>query len=131
MMRRPKKQIDLREQTIMAFAVGCFAWTCFSSFAEIVYGFLTNNGEQVPGVPSWRAHMGSACLGLLAFVLTLFLLEILGRKSKAIAWSATYPWIPLIPLLVLATVIHIHAYIVIVLGLIYSVWAFRRMLSIL
>jgi ABC-type uncharacterized transport system permease subunit len=66
------------------------------------------------------------CMGMVAFVITFFLLEALGRKSKTIAWRSSVPWLPLIVLTAVATAIHIPIYVVIIAAAIYSVWAYRR-----
>jgi len=95
--------------------------------AEILFRTLLDSGaSSVPGLPSWRAHMGSMCVGTMAFVTTFFLLEALGRKSKTIAWRSSLPWLPLIMLTALATAIHIPIYVVIIVSCLYSIWAYRR-----
>ena len=67
--------------------------------------------------------MGAVCVGSIAFVVTFFLMESLGRKSKAIAWRSIIPWLPLIALTAAATAIQIPIYIVILSGALYSIWA--------
>ncbi len=50
---------------------------------EIIYDNIKDSGApDMRQLPGWRAHMASVCLGTLAFVISLFLLESLGRRSK-------------------------------------------------
>ena len=127
MARKQKKPSYSPEQTIIAFGVGCLACAGISYISEITYGFLVDNGEKLPMFPGWRAHMISAFLGLAAFILTFYSLEVLGRQSKTIAWRASLPWLPLLVFTVLGVLVHIPAYVVIPLVVVYTVWAFRRM----
>ena len=121
---KPEYEID---PTLVALAVSCLGGAGGLYSAEILYGALLDSGtSDIPGLPSWRAHMGSICVGMVAFVITFFLLEALGRKSKTIAWRSSVPWLPLIVLTAVATAIHIPIYAVIITGAIYSVWAYRR-----
>jgi hypothetical protein len=112
--------------TMTAFQVGCFACAAIIYLAEDTYGVIVDTGYQISKLPGWRAHMGSVCLGIIAFVMTFFLLEVLSRESKVIAWKTSAPWIPLIALTALATIIHVPAYVVIVVGAGYGIWAFRH-----
>jgi hypothetical protein len=130
MARKQKKPTYSPEQTIIAFGVGCLACAGMSYVSEITYGFLVDNGEKLPMFPDWRAHMISACLGLSAFALTFYSLEVLGRQSKTIARRASLPWLPLLAFTVVGVLVHMPAYIVIPFILVYSVWAFRRMRSV-
>jgi hypothetical protein len=77
--------------------------------------------------PGWRAHMISAFQGTSAFMLTFCSLEVLGRQAKAIAWRASAPWLPLLAFTAVGALVHMPAYIVIPLVLVYGLWAFRRM----
>jgi hypothetical protein len=70
--------------------------------------------------------MGAACMGTAAFVVIFFLLELLGYKSKVSAWRATWPWLPLVGLTALATVIHFPAYVVILMCALDVGWAFYK-----
>jgi hypothetical protein len=78
----------------------------------------------------WRVHMGAACMGAAGLVVILYLLELLGRQSKSIAWRSSWPWLPLVGFTAIATVIHIPAYAVVSACAIYSVWASRRTYSV-
>lgn len=130
MRKRKQKPIYSPEQTIIAFGVGCLACAGIAYVLETTYDYMIETGEKLPGLPGWRAHMGTACLGLSVLILTFYLLEVLGRESKVIAWRASSPWLPLVGLTAMATVVHMPAYVVIVVSLMYSVWAFRRMRSV-
>jgi hypothetical protein len=78
----------------------------------------------------WRVHMGAACMGAAGLVVILYLLELLGRQSKIIAWRSNWPWLPLVGFTAMATVIHIPAYAAVSACEIYSVWAFRGTYSL-
>jgi len=123
-----KKQPDYAiDPTPTALAVGIFGGAAALYLTEVIYSEMRDSGgPDIPGLPNWRAHMGAVCVGSIAFVVTFFLMESLGRKSKVIAWRSSIPWLPLIALTAVATAIHIPIYVVIVSGTLYSVWAYRR-----
>jgi hypothetical protein len=130
MPKRKQQSTYSAEQTMIAFAVGCLAGAGIAYVVEITYGYMIEIGEKLPGLPGWRAHTATACLGLSVFMLTFYLLEILGRESKTVAWRASSPWLPLVGLTAAATIVHVPTSVVIITSLVYSVWAFRRMCSI-
>jgi hypothetical protein len=126
-MRKYKKKKNTSESTpvalILATILGAGALYC----AEIVYGTITElSGSEISHLPGWRAHMGSACVGMVAFMACLFLLESLGRGSRQIALRAVIPWTPLVALTGAATMFHIPSYIVVLIALVYSPWACLR-----
>lgn len=122
--KQPEYAID---PTPTALAVGIFGGAAALYATEVIYSDMRDSGApDIPGLPNWRAHMGAVCVGSIAFVVTFFLMESLGRKSKVIAWRSSVPWLPLIALTAVATAIHIPIYVVIVSGTLYSVWAYRR-----
>lgn len=123
-MPRPRKQTTVPASTLVALSVatlmGAGAFYC----VEVTYANIKDSGA--PGVrpfPAWRVHMGSACVGMIGFILCLFLLESLGRGSRRIALRSITPWAPLIALTGAATVIHIPAFVVVITTLVYSPWA--------
>jgi hypothetical protein len=65
-------------------------------------------------------------MGAAAFVIIFFLLELLGRQSKLSAWQSSWPWLPLVGLTGLATMIHIPVYAVIPMSILEAAWAYRR-----
>ncbi|HET6220219.1 MAG TPA: hypothetical protein VFE27_24540, partial [Acidobacteriaceae bacterium] len=73
--------------------------------------------------PAWRAHMGSACVSMLGFMLCLFLLESLGKGSRRIALRSVKPWAPLVVLTGAATLIHVPAFVIVIATLVYCPWA--------
>jgi hypothetical protein len=128
---KKKQESAAVDPTLIAFFVACFWGVCGLYSGEFLYDALHAPGvTEVPGLPSWRAHMGSVCLGVVSFVVSLYFLEELGRKSKILAWRSASPWLPLIALTVFATLIHVPTYVVVALGLLYSVWAYRRTRSV-
>jgi hypothetical protein len=95
-------------------------------YTEFVYMSATDDNGHAFDIPMWRVHMGSACLGSVAFMIALFCFEALERRSRSLALRLTVPWIPLVGITGLATIIHIPIVIVVVCGLVYVVWAYRR-----
>lgn len=123
-MTRPRKQTTRPASTPVALSVamliGAGAFYC----AQVTYGALEESAATgVPPFPAWRIHMGSACVGMLSFMLCLFLLESLGKGSRRIALRSVTPWAPLALLTGAATVIHIPALVVVIMTLVYSPWA--------
>jgi hypothetical protein len=80
-------------------------------------------GSKLPG---WQFHMGSACSGIMTFFTFLFLLELHETRSRITAWRSSAPWLLLVVLTLLATIIHIPYYFVILVGTISGVWAYRQ-----
>jgi hypothetical protein len=78
----------------------------------------------------WQFHMGSACGGIVAFFTFLFFLELHETKSRMKAWRSSAPWLPLVGLTLLATIIRIPYCIVILAGIICGVWAYRQTSSV-
>ena len=74
--------------------------------------------------------MGATCVDVITFFVFLFFLELLETRSRLTAWRASAPWLPLVGLTLLATIIHIPFYIVILAGTIYGVWAYRQTSSV-
>jgi hypothetical protein len=95
-------------------------------YTEFVYVSSTDNNGQPANIPIWRVHMGSVCLGFIGFVITLFCFEALEKKSKSIAFNSAIRWHPLVAITGLAAIIHIPAFIVIIVGFIYGTWVYRR-----
>jgi hypothetical protein len=87
-------------------------------------------GSQMNKFPGWQFHMGSVCGGILTFLAFLFLLELHETKSRITAWRSSAPWLPLVGLTLLATIIHIPYYIVILVGTVFAVWAYLQTSSV-
>ncbi len=108
---------------VIAALCGATALYC----GEIIYDNIKDSGApDLRQLPDWRAHMAMACLGTLSFVVSLFLLESLGRRSKSRALRSTVPWLPLVGLTGVATAVHIPIYVVTLLIVLYSPWAYLR-----
>jgi Na+/H+-dicarboxylate symporter len=107
---------------VAAFVGACALMTLESSFEEIM-DLLKSWAWPIH---AWQFHMGSVCAGIIAFVASLFLLGVFETRSKTTAWHSSWPWLPLVPLTALATVIHIPFYLTLLVGVIYCVWAYRR-----
>jgi hypothetical protein len=124
--RKKQTQYDFH-LTQQALALACLGGGGALGSAEVISSVLwdSETGNDLR-VPNWRIHMGSICVGMIAFLITFFLLEMLGRKSKAIAWRSSIPWLPLIAFTGLATAIRIPVYVMIPTVALCSVWAYRR-----
>jgi hypothetical protein len=108
------------------FGGACAFITVESIFSDVVESL----GHQTNKLPGWQVHMGSACVGIIAFLTLLFILEALETRSKKTAWRCSAPWLPLVGLTAIATVIHIPFYLVALIGSIYGVYAYRRTSSV-
>lgn len=86
--------------------------------------------HQMNKLPAWQVHMGSACMGLITFFVFLFILEFLETRSRITAWRSSAPWLPLAGFTALATFVHIPFYILLLAGVSYAVWAYRRTSSV-
>jgi len=126
-MKKRRQRENILDSTPTAVAVAALAAAAAIQAGEIIYDNMRSSGAPYShDIPLWRAHMGSACAGSVSFVVTLFLLENLGKKSKLAAWRAIFPWLPLVALTGLATAIHIPIYLVILAAAVYSPWAYSR-----
>jgi hypothetical protein len=118
------KQKD-QDSTPVAVTIATLCGATALYCGEIIYDNIKDSGApDMRRLPGWRAHMASACIGTLAFVISLFLLESLGRRSKSSALRSTAPWLPLVALTGLATAIHIPSYLVALVTALYSPWAY-------
>lgn len=95
-------------------------------YSEFVFNAARDSDDHTADLPLWRVHMGSACLGTLAFIVVLFCLEMLECKSTNLAlWSAV-KWLPLVGLTGTATFVHIPFMIVLALAVLYGGWVYRQ-----
>jgi hypothetical protein len=111
---------------VAAFGGACAILTVESTF---------NDGmdmweHQMSRLTAWQIHMGSACVGVITFFVFLFILEFLETRSRITAWRSSAPWLPLIGFTALATIVHIPFCIVLLAGVSYAVWAYRRTSSV-
>ena len=117
--------------TLTTLLMASFGGACaFITIETILPDLVELWGQNVNKLPGWQVHMGSVCVGILTFFLFLLLLEVFETGSKITAWRSSAPWLPLILLTALATVIHIPFYVVIPIGAIYGIWAYRRTCSV-
>jgi hypothetical protein len=125
--RRTKTPAYNRNLTDVALLIAAFSASCMFYTTETLYGFLRDSGSgDLQGLSPWRVHMGSACLAMVAFVITFFLLESLARKSRPRALRSTVPWSPLVAVTGVATVIHIPIVAVTIACAVYIPWAYIR-----
>jgi hypothetical protein len=126
MMKSAKRQLKDPTPVAMAIAVLCGAAALYCS--EIIYDNIKDTGSpDVNALPGWRAHMAAGCIGAAALVISLFLLERVGGRSKSRAFRSVLPWLPLVMVTGLGTVIHIPSYAVVAAITFYSPWAYISM----
>jgi hypothetical protein len=127
MGRRKKRPRYEYHHTPTTLLVALFGGACAFIAVEIFLPDLLELCErQIGKFPGWQIHMGATCIEITTFFAFLFLLELLETKSRLTAWRASAPWLPLVGLALLATIIHIPFYIVILVGTTYGVWAYRQ-----
>jgi hypothetical protein len=127
MKRARDRQDDGLDLTTFALLVGFLGGLGIVTYGESLLGDIRGAGDShAPSLTNWQVHMGAACMGTAAFVVIFFLLELLGRQSKMSAWRSSWPWLPLVALTALATVIHIPAYAVILMCVLDAIWAYQR-----
>jgi hypothetical protein len=115
------------DPTTITLLVACFVGICVLYSLEFVYrAFRDSTPGNTPLLPSWRAHMGSVCVGMAAFVIVFFFLQGLEGKPRPIAWRAASSWSPLIALTAFATAVHIPWYAVVLGCAGFGLWAYRR-----
>jgi hypothetical protein len=112
---------------LMALFGGACAFITVESTLPDAVESLEHHMNKLPG---WQVHMGSACVGIIAFLTFLFILELLETRSKRTAWRCSAPWLPLFGLTAIATAVHIPFYLVALVGAIYGVFAYRRTSSV-
>ena len=111
--------------------VALFGAACaFIAVETTLPDLMESWGSQMKKLPGWQVHMGSACSGIITFFIFLFILEALETRSRITAWRSSAPWLPLVGLTLLATIIHVPLCIVILVGTIYGVCAYRRTSSV-
>ena len=111
----------------MALAIATLCGVSALYCSEIIYDNIKDSGApDMRQLPGWRAHMASACVGTLAFVTSLFLLETLGGRSRSRALRSAVLWFPLVVLTGLATAVHIPVYLVVLVAVFYIPWAYLR-----
>jgi hypothetical protein len=131
-MGRGKKRSSYEyNHTPTTILIALVCGVCISITVETTLPDLMELWEsQASKLPGWQLHMGSVCSGLLTFFTCLFVLEAIETKSRVTAWRTSVPWLPLVGLTLIATIIHIPYYIVIAVGGMYGVWAYRQTSSV-
>lgn len=127
MGRRKKQPSHEYHHTPTTLLVALFGGLCaFMAVETFLPDLLELCERKIGKFPGWQVHMGSTCIEVTAFFAFLFLLEWFETRSLKTALRASGPWLPLVGLTLLATIIHIPYSIVILAGIIYSVWAYRQ-----
>jgi hypothetical protein len=127
-MKKRRERLDPgMDLTTFALLVGSLGGLGIVSYGESLLGDIQGTGDpHAPGLADWQVHMGAACMGATAFVIILFLLELLGRQSRMLAWQSSWPWLPLVGLTALASFIRIPVSAVIVMAALDVFWAYSR-----
>jgi hypothetical protein len=125
---RQKKQPSYEyHHTPTTLLVALFGGVCaFLAIETFLPDLLELCERKIGKFPGWQVHMGSTCIEVTAFFVFLFFLEWFETGSRMTAWRASAPWLPLVGLTLLATIIHIPYSIVILAGTSYGVWAYRQ-----
>lgn len=128
-MGRGKKRSSYEyNHTPTTLMVALFGGSCaFLAIETTLPDIMDLWGSKLPG---WQFHMGSACSGVITFFTFLFLLELHETKSRITAWRSSAPWLSLVGLTLLGSIIHIPYFIVILVGTVCGVWAYRRTSSV-
>jgi hypothetical protein len=131
MARRKKRPSHDYHHTPTTLLVALFGGACAFIVVEIFLPDLLELCEpQIGKFPGWQIHMGATCIEVMTFFVFLFFLELLETRSHLTAWRASAPWLPLVGLTFLATIIHIPYYVMMLVGTIYGVWAYRQTSSV-
>ena len=131
MGKRKRQASHEYNDTLTTLFIAVFGGVCgFIAVESTLPDVMELWGRQTNKLPGWQAHMGSACCGIATFFVLLFILEVHETRSRVTAWRSSAPWLPLVGLTLLATIIHIPYAIVIMAGTINSVWAYRQTSSV-
>ena len=131
MGRRKNRSSNEYRHTPTTLMVALLGGSCaFIAVETTLPDVLVVWGSQMNKLPGWQFHMGSACGGIATFFTFLFVLELHETKSRITAWRSSAPWLTLVGLTLLATIIHIPYFIVIPVGAICGVWAYRHTSSV-
>lgn len=117
--------------TLRTLLVALFFSVCSVLAIESIAGDAKDAGWlHMDRVPAWQLHMGAACVGIMTFFVFLYILELLETKSRLTAWRSSAPWLPLVGLTALTTVVHISFCVVLLVSSGYAAWAYRRTCSV-
>lgn len=128
--RRQYKSADPEwraDPTPAAIVIAGIGGACGIYSALLLQDALTKSGTiTLPWLPSWRAHMAIAWVGITTFVISLFFLEVLNRRSKYKAFKSSASWLSLVVVSAAASAIHIPIFIVVVVSGACCWWAYHR-----
>jgi hypothetical protein len=129
-LKNKKPTFEFHDSPTTLF-VALFGGACaFISVVNTIGDIMESFGHQANKLLAWQVNMGALCVGIATFFVFLFILEVLETRSKVTAWRSSAPWLPLVGLTAIATIVHIPFYIVTLVGTIYGVWAYRRTNSV-
>lgn len=116
------------DSTSVALTVSVLCGAAALYCSEIVFDDMKDPVSPNTGpLPAWRSHMVAGCVGTMALVISLFVLERIGGRSRNRAMRSVLPWLPLVALTGLAAIVHIPPFLVLIAILFYSPWAYANM----
>jgi hypothetical protein len=122
MGQRKKQSSHEYNHNPVTLFVALFGGACAFITVESICGDANDAGwQQMNRLQAWQVHMGSICMGIITFIVFLFILEFLETKSRITAWRSSSPWLPLAGFTALATIVHILFCIVLLAGASYAV----------
>jgi hypothetical protein len=131
MRKRKNGASDENNDAATSLLVALFGGACaFITVESTFEDMLELLGHRSGKLPRWQLHMGSPSVAFISFVVFVFILAILETGSRAKAWRSSAPWLPLAALTALAIVVHVLSYIVLLVGIFYAIWAYRRTCSV-
>jgi len=125
-LNKSKAQVKSADSAFPNEIIAAVCGIAILQYTEFVFFSAVDDNGHTADIPTWRVHMGSTCLGAITFVIALYCCEALEYKSKRLAVRVVIPWLPLVALTGLATIIHVPVLIVVIMGMIYAVWAYLR-----
>lgn len=125
-LRSSRPRIKGRTLSVANTSIATICGVALFQYTEFVLTATGDGTFSAPDIPGWRAHMMSVWLGTVAFVVALYCLEALVRKSKTDAFRSVIPWFPFVALTGVATIFHIHFLIVIGAAFAYGAWMYWR-----
>lgn len=131
MGRRKNRSSCAYNHTPTTLLMAVFGGSCaFIAVETTLPDIMDVWGSQMNKFPGWQFHMGSTFGGVITFFAFLFFLELHETRSRITAWRSSAPWLSLVGLTLLATIIHIPYYIVILAGTLCGAWAYRQTASV-
>jgi len=112
---------------LVALFGGAFAFIAVENICDDA----TDAGwQQMNRLSARHVHMGSAHAEIITFFVFLFILEFRETRSRIGFWRSRAPWLPLVGVMALATIIHIPICVVVLADASYAVSGYCRTCSV-